>query len=53
MYLKGYTNVGMTDFTLEIDDKGKPYWVVSLYENAVGYGGQNAIGISNCRYSNW
>ncbi|WP_278682284.1 hypothetical protein [Paraclostridium bifermentans] len=46
MYLKGYTNVGMTDFTLEIDDKGKPYWVVSLYENAVGYGGQNAIGLA-------
>lgn len=46
MYLKGYANVGMTDFTLELDDTGKPYWVVSLYENAVGYGGQNAIGIA-------
>lgn len=46
MYLKGYTNVGMTDFTLEVDDSGKPYWVVSLYENAIGYGGKNAIGIA-------
>jgi hypothetical protein len=46
MYLKGYTNVGMTDFTLEIDDKGKPYWVVTLYENAIGYEGKNAVGIA-------
>ena len=46
MYLKGYVNVGMTDFTLEIDDKGKPYWIVTLYENAVGYEGKNAIGIA-------
>ncbi|GAA0715256.1 hypothetical protein GCM10008904_31920 [Paraclostridium ghonii] len=46
MYLKGYTNVGMTDFTLEVDDSGKPYWVVSLYENSIGYGGKNAIGIA-------
>lgn len=46
MYLKGYMNVGMTDFTLEIDDKGKPYWIVTLYENAVGYEGKNAIGIA-------
>src|SRR3712207_7443985 len=40
------SNVGMTDFTLEIDDKGKPYWIVTLYENAVGYEGKNAIGIA-------
>lgn len=46
MYLKGYVNVGMTDFTLEIDDKGKPYWIVTLYENAVGYEGKNTIGIA-------
>ncbi len=46
MYLKGYVDVGMTDFTLEINDEGKPYWVVTLYENAVGYNGKNATGIA-------
>lgn len=46
MYLNGYVNIGMTDFTLEIDDKGKPYWVVTLYENAIGYEGKNAKGIA-------
>lgn len=28
----------------EIDDNGRPYWVVSLYEHAIGYGGANAVG---------
>ena len=37
MYLKGIVNAGMTDFTFEIDDKGKPYWVTTLYEHKVGY----------------
>lgn len=46
MYLKGYVNVGMTDFTLEIDDKGNPFWVVTLYEHSVGYSGSNAIGVA-------
>ncbi|MGL5750648.1 MAG: hypothetical protein ACRCXT_08980, partial [Paraclostridium sp.] len=46
MYLKGYVDVGMTDFTLEIDDKGNPFWVVTLYEHSVGYSGSNAIGVA-------
>ena len=32
------------DLSFEIDDNGKPYWVVSLYEHAIGYGGANAVG---------
>lgn len=43
-YINGGMKYGMTDFTFEIDDNGKPYWVVSLYEHAVGYGGGNAVG---------
>lgn len=44
IYINGGMKYGMTDFTFEIDDNGKPYWVVSLYEHAVGYGGSNAVG---------
>ena len=46
MYLKGIVNVGMTDFTLEINDEGKPYWVTSLYEHKIGYAGANAVGVA-------
>lgn len=44
IYINGGMKYGMTDFTFEIDDNGKPHWVVSLYEHAVGYGGANAVG---------
>lgn len=46
MYINGLANIGMTDFTLEINDEGKPYWVTSLYEHKIGFGGSNAIGIA-------
>lgn len=44
VYLNGGMKYGMTDFNFEIDDNGKPYWVVTLYEHAIGYGGSNAVG---------
>ena len=44
IYLNGVVNYGMTEFNFEIDDKGNPYWVVSLYEHSIGYGGANAVG---------
>lgn len=46
MYLQGIVNVGMTDFTLEVNDSGKPYWVSTLYDHKIGYSGSNAIGVA-------
>lgn len=46
MYVNGLVNVGMTDFTLEINDDGRPYWVTSLYEHKIGFGGSNATGVA-------
>ncbi|PHV70939.1 hypothetical protein CS063_07925 [Sporanaerobium hydrogeniformans] len=46
MYTHGFANVGLTDFTLEINDEGRPYWVVTLYEHKVGYSGSDAIGVA-------
>lgn len=46
IYIKGIVNAGMTDFTLEINDEGRPYWVTSLYEHKIGYGGANAVGVA-------
>ena len=44
VYIKGGMSRGMADYTLEIDDNGKPFWVVSLYEHKVGFGGANVNG---------
>lgn len=46
LYLKGIVNYGMTEFTLEIDDNGRPYWVVTLYNHKVGFSGSDAVGVA-------
>jgi len=28
---------GLTDYSFELDDTGKPYWVISTYKNTVGF----------------
>lgn len=46
LYLHGYMTTGLTDYTFEIDDKGTPYWVVTLYSHEVGFSGMNAYGVA-------
>ena len=29
----GYLTVGVTDYSFELDDNGRPYWVITKYEN--------------------
>lgn len=45
LYTHGLANIGMTDFTLEINDEGYPYWIVTLYEHKIGYSGSDAVGV--------
>ncbi|MCP5501650.1 MAG: hypothetical protein H7A25_17240 [Leptospiraceae bacterium] len=45
IYIHGYLSRGLTDFTFEIDDTGKPYWVITLFKKKVGFGGEDASGV--------
>jgi hypothetical protein len=45
VYFNGYTSLGLTDFTFEIDEEGKPFWVISTYEKQIGFSGRNATGV--------
>ncbi|MDI1316396.1 hypothetical protein [Flavobacterium sp.] len=45
IYLNGYTTVGLEDYTFEIDDAGNPFWVVTLFEKKIGFGGNDAVGV--------
>lgn len=45
LYVHGIVNVGMTDFSFEVDDELRPYWVATLYRNKVGYSGSDAVGV--------
>jgi hypothetical protein len=45
LYFSGYISSGLADYTFEIDDNGKPYWVVTKYKKKVGFSGNDATGI--------
>jgi len=45
LYLHGYWNVGLTDYSFEIDDTGIPYWVVTKYKKTIGFAGEEAQGV--------
>lgn len=41
----GYHNIGLTDFSYELDDNFHPWWVVTKYVNKVGFDGPDATGV--------
>jgi hypothetical protein len=45
LYFHGYWNVGLTDYSFEIDDSGIPYWVVTKYKKTIGFSGEDANGV--------
>lgn len=44
LWFKGYSDTYTTDYTLEIDDDGRPFWVVSTYEQTIGANGFKVTG---------
>jgi len=45
LYFNGYWNVGLTDYSFEIDDAGTPYWVVTKFKKTIGFAGEEAQGV--------
>ena len=45
VYFNGNATVGLADFSFEIDDAGKPFWIVTKYVKKIGFAGKEAIGI--------
>lgn len=45
LYFNGYATTGLADYNFEIDEAGKPYWVVTKYRKKIGFAGNDAIGI--------
>jgi len=45
LYFHGYWNVGLTDYSFEIDDAGTPYWVVTKFKKTIGFAGDEAKGV--------
>ena len=45
LYNNGFSTVGLTDYTFEIDNEGNPFWVVTIFEKKIGYNGNDAVGV--------
>ncbi len=45
LYDNGYATHGLTDWTFEIDDTGRPHYVVTDYKKRVGFKGADPIGV--------
>lgn len=46
LYFNGFMTRGLDDYTFEIDDNGRPYYVVTIYDKTVGFAGNNATGVA-------
>ncbi|HEX8268251.1 MAG TPA: hypothetical protein VF581_00030 [Flavobacterium sp.] len=45
VYFNGYMTTGLAEYEFEIDDQGKPFWIVTKYDKKVGFGGNDATGV--------
>ncbi|TSA44137.1 hypothetical protein D4R49_00640 [bacterium] len=40
-----YYDKGLTDYSFEIDEQGKAYWVVTMFEPTIIWGGEKVLGV--------
>ncbi|WP_461207311.1 cell shape-determining protein [Clostridium sp. DL1XJH146] len=45
VYMSGYKKIGLTDYSFELDDEDRPFWVITKYKNNFGFGGSKAEGV--------
>jgi hypothetical protein len=46
LYTNGYYNKVLTDYSFELDDNMKPYWVITVCEPTIGYAGEKVNGVA-------
>jgi len=46
LWENGYAFKGLTDYSLEIDEAGKPWWVVTVYKPTLAWWGDKALGVA-------
>lgn len=44
LWANGYLTKGLTDYSFEIDETGKAWWVVTVFEPTIGFWGRKATG---------
>lgn len=46
LWAHGYANKVLTDFSFEVDEEGKPWWVVTVYKPTIAYSGPKVLGVA-------
>src|SRR5688572_3273661 len=46
LWANGYADEGLTEFTFEIDEDGKPWWVVTVFDPTIAWSGQRVKGVA-------
>lgn len=46
MRTHGYFNIGLADYTFEIDDENKPWWVVTTFQPTIMWSGEKLTGVA-------
>lgn len=41
----GYASYGLTEYSMELDDNGYPYWVITVFKPTIGFEGEDATGV--------
>lgn len=41
----GYRSKGLTDYSMEIDEEGQPWWVVTVFKPTIAYAGEKVTGV--------
>ena len=41
----GYEKYGLTEYSMELDDSGNPYWVITVYQPTIQFSGEDATGV--------
>lgn len=44
MWTNGYASSGMDDFSFELDEAGKAWWVITVFEPTIAYNGEKVLG---------
>ncbi len=45
-YFNGNMTKGLVDYSFEIDDEGRPFWVVTAYKPTIGFSGEDVSGVA-------
>lgn len=45
---QGFRNVGLTEYSFELDDEGNPYYVITTFKNKTLWGNPEATGVVVC-----